>query len=155
MRKLYWNEGFSQNALAKVFGVSQANVSQIVRGKRYPDVEMPDNSSRPDRTIAVNDPEVEKLNHVSEEIERRKSKHNQDNLEPEDVVCIRWEYWMTVPSGEKTGEMIANQYEMSKSHISAVARGEKWPYVDGPTSRAEADKANPPSELDLNLNGHA
>jgi predicted transcriptional regulator len=159
MRKLYWNEGFSQNALADVFGVSQANVSQIVRGERYPGVEMPDTNSRPSQTITVSDSEVEEVDRIAEEIERRKSKHTANNLSPEEVVKIRWQFWLhaTDPEIDKlhAAKQIAADYGMCAGHIKGLCHGRKWPYVDGPTSRAEFDEADPPSELDLNLNGHA
>lgn len=151
MRKLYWNEGFSQNALAEVFGVSQPCVSNIVRGERYTNLPMPSTESRPDRTITVSDPEVDKLESIAEEIERRKSLYTADNLEPKEVVEIRWRYWGLQESGASIGK----RFGITQGHVSNLARGDKWPYVSGPTSREEAKEMIPPEDLDLELNGHS
>lgn len=151
IRELYWNEGFSQNALAEVFGVSQPCISNIVRGNRYPDLPMPDTDSRPDETISVSDPEVQEIESVAEKIERRKSKHTADNLTPKEVVEIRWRYWATVESGPQ----IAEDFGIVQSHVSNLANGEKWPYVDGPTSWEEAQEMTLPSNLDIKSNGNS
>jgi transcriptional regulator with XRE-family HTH domain len=142
MRELYWNKGFSQNALADAFGVSQANVSQIVRGKRHPDHPMPDTESRPD-TIPSNDPRTDELPSYAEEIESRKAEYTKDNLEPEDVVRIRWVYW-TVGT---TTEELAEEYGMSATHIQKIVTGKKWQFVNGPTTYDEAFTSVIPSSI--------
>lgn len=142
MRELYWNEGYSQNALAEAFGVSQANVSQIVRGKRYPNLPMPDTTSRPS-TISVSDPEVEKLPSYAEEIKERKAQYTEDNLEPADIVRIRWIYWTTDTSGPE----LAEEYGVTQGHICAIAKGQKWQFVSGPTNHTEAMNLTLPTSI--------
>lgn len=140
MRQLYWEEGVSQNVLAEAFGISQAGVSQIVRGKRYPNLPMPENNDRATE-ITVNDDRAEEIKSIAKKIEKKKEEHNSSNLTPSDVRYIRTQFWTAYDSNGKTqrevAEDIADEYKMSVSHIKQVATGKKWPYIGGPTDPEE------------------
>jgi transcriptional regulator with XRE-family HTH domain len=143
MRTLYWNEGASQNVLAEAFGISQAGVSQIVRGDRYGGLPMPDTTDR-STEITVNDPKAKEIESIAEEIQAEKDQYTSDNLDPGKVTVIRTQFWTNVLDGKtlkQAAKHLADRYGVCSSHIKNIARGRKWKYVSGPTSREEAKSA--------------
>lgn len=122
IRKDYATEKFQLKELADKYGVGRPQIGHIVSGRKWSHVGGPILDKKERKRIR-------KKNYSDENVANQGSGNGQAKLTEEDVVEIRRKYH----DKDVYQKTLAKQYDVSRSNIGSIVRGDKWANASGPT----------------------